>query len=202
METTDKISDLDNNCTLRAVKEVSRQEDAAIIAAFKKHGYRPNKGMRHDNWTAAARDLGLELEEIRTRYNPGIDQRYGCMSLAQFIKRNPMGTFFVSVSAHALVVRDGKVVDGGQLRLRRKVKRAKKVLNAPAIVAATVARGFTINTRVGKRHGTDSWYRYGEFTAYVANNPSATVADVLANTSYTKADFTHDVKKGFISYGK
>lgn len=201
----DKISDFNNNCTLVAVKEVTQMDDAVILEAFKRHGYVENKGMKHDAWTTAASELGMQLEVIRTELNWYADGRYGYMTLGQFIKANPVGVFFISVSRHAFVVRDGKVVDHNQryrLGLRREVRRAKRVLNAPAIAAKETGGYVKVNIqpRFAKRVGTASWQRYLNMTLFLAHNATATPEEIFANTDYTKADFAHDIKKGLISY--
>ncbi len=197
MNIPDKIADLDNNCTLRAVKEVSRLDDKVILDAFLKHGYKPNAGMTHDKWTAAAKDLGLKMEEVETTKD-----NIHYITLAEFVRSYPIGTYFVSVHAHALVVRDSKIIDNpGSLGYRRRVRRAKRVLNAPAlerIIATKLA--VHISPDRAKRRGTESYKRYVAMVNYISTNPAAKPSEIFKATIYTDADFNHDLKKGLIGY--
>ena len=209
-EIPDCISALNNSCTLVAVKEVTRKPDAEIIQAFLAHGYKPHKGMVHHKWTAAARDLGMELEEVSTKAETGDAYDDGSywtkrMTLGEFVKKNSTGTYFVSVLGHALVVREGKVVDKGRnnLGLRRKVKFAKLVKNAPPVEVAPSTGGLkpVIAPIHAKRYGTASYLRYKSMYEFVTSyNGYPKAEEVLKNTQYTAADLTHDLKKGLVEY--
>lgn len=184
----DCIDGLKNACTLKAVKEVSRLDDQTIIKAFLNNGYKPNDGMYHDQWTKAAEELGLHLVEING---------FRSATLAEFLRNHTTGVYFVSVRGHALVVRDGKVIDYKR-GARRRVLRIKKVMYAPVVESVESAKLVFKTPILVKRPTAKSFWRYKEAWEYVTKNPQCSIEDIFANTSYTRADYRHDKQKGFI----
>lgn len=129
-----------NNCTLVTVREACRKADAEILAAFRKRGYKDNYGCCTDVWLGAARDLGLQLNEIpfrtfrdRTKdrwekramtwrnvnYSDdcpednfvSVLKRHWTTTVNKFCIDHPTGTFLIHVNAHAFVIRNGTILD-------------------------------------------------------------------------------------------
>lgn len=202
------IDAMNNNCTLVAVREVSRLPDDVIFKAFRVRGYKDNQGMRNPQWIGAAQDLGLQVESVTVRVDAGVTE-FGYklkkwLSLGQFLKEFSEGVYFVSVTGHALVVRDGKIIDHNRrwsLGLRRQVRFAHKVLNAPTIVEEFT--NFLEIPRHGvKRVGTAAWDRWMSASEFLRTKENVTREMLLENTDYTEADFKHDFNKGLIVYKK
>lgn len=210
MNIPSEISKMRNNCTLVAVHEVSRKPAEEIFKAFRNHGYKDNKGMVNHQWIGAARELGLELEEVNSRRDKnggtawdGRRWSESKLTLGEFIKIFVKGVYLISVQGHALVVREGKVIDKNysKLSLRRRVYVIHRVLN-PTVVEELTSGLLHIRIRPynAKRWGTASYYRYEEMYNYLENNPKATIQEIYKNTKYTSADFKHDFAKGLINY--
>lgn len=213
---TETIDSKQNNCTLVAVREVTRFSDSEILTGFRKHGYRDDKGMSNYAWINAAKSLGLEIESIGIEYeskSSAYIDRYGAerlrynvksLTLGQFIREFSVGVYFVSVSGHALVIRDGKIVDHNHRRsfgVRRQVKFAHKVLNAPVIEQSKLSKFLMFPKVMAKPRGkTASYSRYVDAWLYVSKNGNVTAKQLLEHTQYTKADLRHDLKKGLITY--
>lgn len=218
----EQISRFRNNCTLVAIKEVTRKPDAEIIQAARKNGYVNDKGMRNSQWINAARQLGLELKEVAIkpdgahgrlvqyeRYNSYYDQHMTCQrwlspnfTLGEFIKEYPKGTFLISVMGHALVVRDGKVVDHnrwGNFGFRRRMVSAHLVLNPPELKIEFTPY-LMIPRKAVKRRGTAAYMRFIEAIEYLNSQPNVTIEMLTKNTKYTYADFKHDFAKGIVAY--
>lgn len=200
------IASKGNNCTLVAVKEVSRKPDEEIFKAFRKNGYRDNQGMYNTQWTKAAMDLGLQLEkvEVIARNTDNGYLTYARNTLNDFLRAHKKGTFLLSVRGHALAVRDGRVVDHNKrdgAGLRRGVMAAWRVINAPVVaVMATGKLMVRVPSYRAKQKGTASHDRYFLMAQYLHNNPEAKIQDIIKNTPYTKADYNHDLKRGLIAY--
>ena len=221
-----KIDALTNNCTLVAVREVTRLPDADILKVFREFGYKDNEGMPTSEWTAAAKKLGLKLERVNTRkeglssrrsvavknpyYIRDLDDNInhyrtidpGKFTLADFCREYKRGVYFVVVSGHALVVRNGKVVDHNYtytLGMRRRVVRAFRVHNPPE-VTEKLSPYIKVVKISAKRPGTKAWDRLWDATEYIRRKGEVTKNELLLCTSYTLLDFNHDMKKGIIAY--
>lgn len=199
------INLMKNNCTLVAVREVCRLPDADIFTAFRKHGYKDNKGLPNYQWIKAAKELGLVMEEVGTRIEGKAYTNYGAVhqTLSQFLKLYPTGVYFVSVNSHALVVRDGKVVDHNKrdsLGLRRPVYFAHRVLNAPAVAPVELSPYLMIPRWRAKSANSESGKRFRDAAVYLARNSNVTAENLIKNSTYTLADLNHDLKKGLIVY--
>jgi len=190
-----QIDKFNNNCTLIAVREFTHHGEDAILSAFRDNDYRENHGMYHHKWTRAATQLGLDLQKIPYSeiYN---------LTLAAFLKKFPEGDFFVTISGHAFNVRNGRVIDpntGGKTRAR--VQTAERVLNAK-------------QPKTGTRFKMERWPGWGKSAAKARRREAyhfvrthtiendrrlPEAKDVIANTSYTKADLNWDVKRGLVT---
>lgn len=167
----ESLSSLDSysaNCTLVACREVSGLDDKTIQAAWLRHGWVPGHGMSTYAWIAAAREIGVQLEEIPwkelTKWNH--DSRgWERTTLRQFCKKYPTGTFLVTVHAHALVVRDGAVIDRNVRRVggRRGVRCVYRVLNP-------VERPTGTHLRIAAWPGGDSRQRLVVLHKWLAQN--------------------------------
>lgn len=72
------------------------------------------------------------LHKLGVHYQPGA-RRWPRRTLAAFVQEEPRGVWLVWVRGHALVVRNGKVIDpnwGGRRALRRRVQACQLILNA------------------------------------------------------------------------
>jgi hypothetical protein len=214
------IESYHNNCTLVAVKLMAqgRHTDEEILTAFRANGYKDDDGMSHYKWTKAAADLGFELETVKIPRPKGskyitYDNDYawwgevtrrvdhGKYTLAQFIKDNPQGDFFISVVGHALCVRDGRVMDPNcrSSSLSRRVTGAKRVLNAPARLAdgrrleILVLKGKWDSAARARRAAAWQWCENYKATH---GGQAPLLEDVLENTPLTKADVNWDLKRG------
>jgi len=126
-----RINKLRNNCTLKAVKYVTRKSDKAVIEAFKNNGYRYHKGMYRIQWIKAAKELGCVLEPVNIVQDAGKTTAHKYMTLAQFIKNYPKGRYFISIKGHALVIAYGKIIDpnfNNKQGLKNRVRNADKIL--------------------------------------------------------------------------
>lgn len=125
---TKSIEHFSSNCTLVATREVTGRPDREIIDEFLAAGWKPDHGFStHKYMNIIRTKFGHEIEEVPTKV-PGrswssttyVDQygyeRYRSspahrMTLSMFVEAYPTGTYMVAVTGHALVVRDGRVVD-------------------------------------------------------------------------------------------
>lgn len=165
-----KISDFKNNCTLVAAKEVSGKDDAAILEAFCKRGYKANEGVHAYTFLPALQDLGLTIKEVSVRgskdtfvericSSTGYERSYynpaRFISLGAFCKKNPVGVFFVYTRNHAFVVREGKVIDpnvtrGPKKKLTRRLYGAQRIMNpASSTYAEEVKADVTYKLKKG-----------------------------------------------------
>lgn len=213
----EKIEAFNNNCTLVAVKSVlnGSRSDAEILAAFREEGYVDNRGMTHSRWTNAAARLGLELETVkitRPRGGKWMRRRHPWQwedeepeieyykraqyTLAQFCKDNPVGTFFVSLHRHAIVVVDGMVWDPNCVfsGMSRGVEAAKLVKNSPL---KRITGGRIRSLKIGR--GASGKRRLSALNHLTQHGPT-TGRELVANTEYTQADLDWDEKRGNLVY--
>ena len=193
----EKIDNFTNNCTLIAVREVTRLSDEEILTAFRKVGYVDNKGMRNSQWTKAAQMLGCKLSKVDNRYDKVGQSWRERMTLAMFCREYPYGTYFVSVSGHALVIRDGKIIDhnyGMTWSPSRKVVFAHRVVNAPE-VNVELTEFLEIPYPGAKKNWTKSGMRFWCAASFIRDRGDVTLEDILRETPYTMADFKHDLKE-------
>lgn len=133
------ISQLRNNCTLVAVKEVTGLPDEVIVKAFLAAGYVPHKGTMVHQYMRVLTNLGFKHEDVRTSKHVSmyVERRDGYdtvfsanvafwMTLGQFVREYPKGVFVVRQNGHAFVVREGRIVDpnaakGARKHLRRRI---------------------------------------------------------------------------------
>lgn len=214
----ERIEAFNNNCTLVAVKFVlnGTKTDDEILAAFREQGYVDNHGMRHNQWTDAAANLGLNLVKVKIPRKEGkyvlarredswgdemtvrrwVPGRY---TLAEFCKDHPYGTFLVSLKWHAVVVTDGKLWDPNcaQQTMARGVEAAKEVINAPEIKIS----GKITWVPAGKI-GSQTWERRATARAYIDAMGGAGVdaEELITKTKYTRADYDWDVKRGNLRF--
>lgn len=156
---SDTIDSKRNNCTLVAVREVSRLPDDQILAAFRRFGYRDHKGFNSYGYISACGALGLQITQIDRRslsiegraeyvfrkrpYSFGegdededrIEARNPNtrITLGMFCRQRKEGVFLVQVSGHLLVVRGGQIVDHNMYgRLARRRVRSAWLVHNPA----------------------------------------------------------------------
>lgn len=204
-----------------AVKEVSRLPDHQILAAFRKNGYVDNQGMQTHRWHQAARDCGLILERVKevkvawqdvTRKNYwGEEYRSTRMvgySLATIRDTYTEGTYLVGIDSHALVLRNGRIVDPNMKRgmTRSVVCDLTRVVNAPEIpepsdyLSCRVAFG-PLRGRSGAFYdrrlaARDYEFSKREVCVKTKTYIYTTLLDILENTPYTFADFLTEYKSG------
>lgn len=149
-----EINRLRNNCTLVAVQEITHEDDAKIINAFLARGYKKGRGTVAPVYLGVLEDLGYAYEEVDT-VNPGRKPKWGTknhrtwwgeerevrtyyharkyLTVSQFCRKHEFGTFLVRVDGHALVVRNGRMIDPNHVRssgMKRRVKGAWRITNA------------------------------------------------------------------------
>lgn len=140
-----KIEQFANNCTLVAVREVTGRSDEEIIRAFEEKGWKRGHGFATVRYVAIVKNVfGHSVKEVDTTI-PGrkmLDSwvtytdswgdrrerftRSYKMTLAMFSKNYPTGTYLITVPGHALVVRDGRVIDPNY----SKVGMSRRVISA------------------------------------------------------------------------
>lgn len=89
---------------------------------------------------------------------------------------------------------------------KQKTAAKKKVAAAKAAAKASPKFGSDIKVlKVGENNrkpGSAAHGRFESMTKYLKNNPKATVADIIANTSYKRGGFRRDVKAGLVKVSK
>jgi len=70
--------------------------------------------------------MTVEVTVTQEYKQPGGWMRKRCMNVQTFIKKYPSGTYYVLVRGHALVVKDGVLIDNST-RLKRRVHQAWKI---------------------------------------------------------------------------
>ncbi len=148
------IGNYRGNCALVALKTVSCLPDADIIRVAHKYGFRSGKGMFTSNITRAARDLGLDPQDlpmadiINNKAKTGycvVNNTFGFRgyttrrrtgsvwyTVAQFVKKHPRGVYIIHQRGHTLTLRHGKLIDPNFSRgckVRRRVYGATKINN-------------------------------------------------------------------------
>lgn len=229
-----KIEHFSANCTLVAVREVTGRTDREIIDAFLDAGWKPNQGFyTHKYMNIIRARFGHEIESVETRI-PGRSwssstyyDSYGniCyrssptyrMTLAMFVEAFPAGTYMVAVTGHALVVRDGRVIDPNfrKVGMARRVVSAYLIKNpAPSHYArheiVPLARGEDPLVRfVGvsqRSRGQDSRLRENEaLTHFLRENGTSWLQDglkpvrlstLIEKTRYLRRDAAWDILRG------
>lgn len=206
-EKPDCISDKRNNCVLVALKEVTGKDDAVILAAVRKRGYRDNRGMHQHDYHRAASDLGIDLGppidawNLRRRLNlPTI----GSLTLRRVIRHFLQeGTWLVRTRCHVFVVRNGRLIDKNwsTSSLGRKVVDVTRVVNPHVAEKQGFVRVLRPRCR---RRGTAAWQRFEDMRLYLDKNPHTTKEELLSqcagkgDSGYDATDFAWDLSRGNI----
>jgi hypothetical protein len=179
-----------------------------IIEECVKRGF-AGKGMPTFQWIGASETLGLKLEELQmtkvlrsNRIYKG-DKCFWYPTLAQVLQQYPKGVYFVRIKGHALVIRDGRVIDPnmGKGKTRATVYNVWKIHNPAEPKLGTKIKFFKAPT--GRKGATLDRRRQAFF--YIRNCPnwserdSLPMEEVFANTSYTRKDFENDFRKGLVT---
>jgi hypothetical protein len=198
-----------NNCTLVAIKEITGADDAAVLAAVRKHNYKNNQGMYASDYMAAANDLGIKFGEMKSTLNfaraNGPSAGYAMPKhptlgvVASHLKK---GTFLVRTKRHVLVVRDGKIVDTNWNKpsLRRDTFDYVEVLNPHA----PEKKGFLKSARragAGCKYGSKNWHICKAAHDYLATHKDVTAKELLDNCSdkgFHRAYLNWELKRGNI----
>lgn len=229
-----KVDGLGRNCTLVAARELlGAEREADILAAWLAFGWKPGSGAYEHHYVPALRRLGLDLqpveiegaswkwvgEVVELECGEIRDRRlvYRGPTLAKFCARHLQGAYLVRVNGHALVVRDGQVVDPNYRSrgpaLRRRVRSAYLVRNAApsaalAAAAAPVVRRelprggdpmvrFVLPSR--RRRGAQARQREDMARRIVLGRGGAVPLSVLEHEAgYTRADARWDVLQGVL----
>lgn len=126
-----------NDCSVRAVMTVTGSTYKAAHTFLREEcGRQDRRGVMSYNFTRRM-DQGEVLGSTLTRI-PGIGRRYEKnakrITLARFIRENPVGTFLLGKSGHAFAVVDGKLVDTWEVPPGALVNRAWKVEKSTPVV--------------------------------------------------------------------
>jgi hypothetical protein len=208
---TETIGQYRNNCTLVAIKEVSNKPDAEILAAFRRHNYKNNKGMWQDDYLKAGRELGLQFGETKSVWTLRVAERNELkevgkdtfkfrysMTIGQVLKYLAKGTFLLRIRSHLLVVRDGKVVDLNfyKPKLKRQAVDFTEVLNA----YQPEKKGFLKLARGNvRRAGSKNYTICQEAVDYLRNHKDVTAEELLKNCKlYHRGYLNWDIKRGNI----
>lgn len=201
------ISDFRNNCTLVAARELTGRPDAEIMHAFLEYAnWTPGNGCYQHNVLSTLRLLGAQTKDITLNW-----RKFQEPTLGQFCADYPQGSFYVSVRGHALVVRDGHIIDpnySGRLAKRRRVLCAVQILNPPPSPVTLPPRQLTrgsdpvvrmqsmpSNARSGYRSKSAVRYRI----AFQNHGKQDIRLSVLTTqTAYTRADAAYDIKHGHL----
>lgn len=205
----ESIHQYKNNCVLVAIKEVSNLDDATILMAVRRHGYRNDRGMHQRNYMLAMSELGVRLGQL---VSPPIEyelcgsddgwsrrsRRPRGSSLAELLgSALSRGVHLVRTRGHLLVVRDGRLVDRNfrhRPSLKRLVVDYVEVLNPhrPEV------RGHVRVVRQYRKQ-TGRLARFKAMADFVGLHPNGVTRDqVLASTPYTVTDFAWDLRRGNI----
>lgn len=110
------ISSYGNNCALIALKFVSGRSDEEVIRVCLNRGFK-NHGMYNHEILRAAMDLGVQYKDMNPKNfeipNPKNywNKKSTFITLSEFIRRYPVGTFMVFVNGHVFVVQNSKIYD-------------------------------------------------------------------------------------------
>lgn len=208
------IASYSRNCTLVAARQLLAPavSDDAILAAYRTHGYRDNRGMYEECYVAAMRDLGLQLEALPWCWNrrteevcgdgsgsAGTRERWMPATLGTFCRLYRRGTYLVKVHGHALIVRDGAVVDPNTRRIgaRRRVWSVYRVVNAWVPPAGRYLQ-LCVPPARARRPGSAACERWIALHELVRQrDPERTTPEqALALTPYTRADLAYDLRTG------
>ena len=99
------------DCSVRAAATASGLPYEQVHAVFTKHGRKPKRG------TPTAVSIDAHKEMFKSE-----PQRGERVTVAEFVRRNPIGRYVLHVRGHALAVVDGAVHDwsyGPRRRVRR-----------------------------------------------------------------------------------
>lgn len=107
-----------NDCTVRALANAKNIEYETAHALLKKHGRKDAKGCSQKVWALAYRGAGMTLvgvygKTLRARCLArleGVESRKGT-TLGTLLPSLGTGRFVVLITAHALAVIDGQVID-------------------------------------------------------------------------------------------
>ncbi len=207
----DNFNDTENACTMIAIQEVTQKTNKQILSAATKRGYTEGKGMKPEDWRKVATDLGfkqrtvsIKTEDYRERAEAeGIRLGKGTeLTINQFRKLFPEGTYFLSVKRHAIVLRDGHVVEveGAEtLGHRRRLRMATKVLSpaepAPLSEFLAIPKPRALVRRKAKKQK-----RWMAADRYLRDHKNVTLEQLVLETPYTMADAKYDMAKGWLKY--
>lgn len=103
----------DGSCALRALKYLSKSSEYDVLAAF------VSQGMTEWVISNVAKSLNVRLLELNC----------GGVTVAEFIKRYPKGSYLITTVNHAFVIENGVQIDRlATPGTRRIINRAWKVL--------------------------------------------------------------------------
>lgn len=223
------IDELDNNCTHLAVREVTGAADADILREYLKVGWKPGEGEHVFNYRKILQALGAKIWPVPTDdlYNPHVEiwvkrrrspwedwedgremlnpARF--ITLKEFLRRFQRGTFIVGVDGHALVVRDGRIIDLNMrsTRTSRRVKSATQIMNPAPTRVGHLLQSYQLQKGedpmvqfVGlTTRGPSTAARRREFEAQSrAGNKPIRLSVLLRETSYTRRDAAWDLRTG------
>jgi hypothetical protein len=236
-----KIDGLRGNCTLVATRELTGLPDETITERFLKDGWKPGTGWYTGSVVAYLREWGFQVEHVdltsesgAAPYTRRVHRRwYGevtvyvqnGLTLKQFGKKYPTGAYLVTINRHALVVRDGRIVDPNfsKERTRARVKSAYRVVNAAeslyfkqkphkARKDRLRRNGDPLVGFVGysiRRANTEGRNRETTAVRYLNLNgwnrgahpgfpllPMVRLSELVSKTEYTRADAAHDIRHG------
>lgn len=209
---TAKIEDFRNNCVLVALKEATRLPDQVLLKTALNFNWTPNQGIEDVKTLAILKELGftvsqrsdviMNLARVDTYWNGkkcGFSMKFGRATLARVADQLMNGTYLVTTKDHMLVVRDGVVIDTNYSWTRgsrRRITQVYHVVNAPEIPQGEyveIVRKLPWRDNARRR-------RYYDMQNFVWRQKQAGVRvtpDVIfANTSYTQADFSYDLRLG------
>lgn len=93
-----KLKSMEGVCVPTAFWNICKKKN--VLSICKQHGWSEKRGMFDHEWKKAAISLGLVLTVVPYKGK-----------IKSFLKDYSIGTYIVTVHAHMLVVRDGKMVD-------------------------------------------------------------------------------------------
>lgn len=109
-----------NCCTVVALWVATGKPLRDCFEYMRIHGRKPRKGMTKDAWNKALESMN----KFRVKKGP-YDQR-NRITVGQFIKKHPIGTYYVANNGHAFVIKDGEIYDHTE-GLRRQITCAYRV---------------------------------------------------------------------------
>ena len=94
-----------NCCTVVALWVVTGNPIQMCAEYMRIHGRVRRKGMVKAEWNKA-------LESMKKfKVKKGVYDQQNRITVGQFIKKHPVGTYYVANNGHAFVIRDGEVID-------------------------------------------------------------------------------------------